>query len=227
MSSFFENSCSGCGKDNHSVFFCGNIHHLGIKEIETWLKSINSPPFVHVIKKDQQGYGVVHFNTYEDACVFLHTMKGKRFSGPAYTIIKFSEAKEFKTKKLIKYDEIVTPSTSVITPSAIISDNSPITSDDSSTLTIHPPNDCQVSPMQIDLTNDNDEQSSSIPLIDTAAEGSVKKEMINLGCIGCMKLTTQVEFLKTKIISLQDELLLAQKEIIGYKSGLNDNVNKE
>lgn len=51
--------------------------------------------------------------------------------------------------------------------------------------------------------------------------------MINLGCIGCMKLTTQVEFLKTKIISLQDELLLAQKEIIGYKSGLNDNVNKE
>lgn len=53
------------------------------------------------------------------------------------------------------------------------------------------------------------------------------KELINLGCIGCMKLTTQVEFLKTKIISLQDELLLAQKEIIGYKSGLNDNVNKE
>lgn len=33
-------------------------------------------------------------------------MKGKRFSGPAYTIIKFSEAKEFKTKKLIKYDEV-------------------------------------------------------------------------------------------------------------------------
>lgn len=63
----------------------------------------------------------------------------------------------------------------MITPSAIISDNSPITSDDSSTLTIHPPNDCQFSPMQIDLTNDNDEQSSSIPLIDTAAEGSVKK----------------------------------------------------
>lgn len=53
--SYKENSCSGCGKDNHSVFFCGNIHHLGIKEIETWLKSINSPPFVHVIKKDQQG----------------------------------------------------------------------------------------------------------------------------------------------------------------------------
>jgi hypothetical protein len=51
-------------------------------------------------------YGVVHFNTYEDACIFLHTMKGKKFSGPSCTVIKFSEAKEFKTKKLIKYDEV-------------------------------------------------------------------------------------------------------------------------
>lgn len=64
----------------------------------------------------------------------------------------------------------------MITPSAIISDNPSITSsDDSSTLTVHSPKDCQISPMQIDLTNDNDEQSSPIPLIDTVAEGSVKK----------------------------------------------------
>lgn len=45
-----------------------------------------------------------------------------------------------------------------------------------------------------------------------------------------MKLTSQIEFLKTKIISLQDELLLAQKEIIGYKSltsCLNNNNEKE
>lgn len=33
-------------------------------------------------------------------------MKGKKFSGPSSTVIKFSEAKEFKTKKLIKYDDV-------------------------------------------------------------------------------------------------------------------------
>jgi hypothetical protein len=58
-----------------------------------------------------------------------------------------------------------------------------------------------------------------------------KKEITNLSCIECMKLTSQVECLKTKIISLQDELLLAQKEIIRYKSlvtsCLDDNDNKE
>lgn len=52
--SYKGNSCGGCGKDNHSVFFCGNIRHLGIKEIELWLRAINSPPFVHVIKEDQR-----------------------------------------------------------------------------------------------------------------------------------------------------------------------------
>ncbi|GBB92331.1 hypothetical protein RclHR1_00020034 [Rhizophagus clarus] len=217
MSSFFENSCNGCGKDNHSVFFCGNIHQLSIKEIEMWLRSINSPPFVHIIKKDQQGYGVVHFNTYEDACVFLYTMKGIKFSGPSCTVIKFSEAKEFKTKKLIKYDEVVIPSTSasVIAASAIISDNpSIISSDNFSTPTLHSPRNFLA---PIDLTMDNDE---------------IKEETTNISCIECMKLTSQIEFLKTKIIKLQDELLLTQKELLSIKVPVtpylnNINYNKE
>lgn len=46
-----------------------------------------------------------------------------------------------------------------------------------------------------------------------------------------MKLTSQIEFLKTKIIKLQDELLLTQKELLSVKVPvtpyLNNNDYKE
>jgi len=48
-----------CGKPSRSVFFSGNVHGLSNQDIEAWLRSIDSPPFVHVFKKDDVGWVVL------------------------------------------------------------------------------------------------------------------------------------------------------------------------
>ncbi|RIA86049.1 hypothetical protein C1645_829875 [Glomus cerebriforme] len=190
MSSLSESSCGGCGKDNHRIYFCGNIQNLNAEDIEMWLRSIDSPPFVHIIKGDR--FGVVHCDTYEDACNFFHKMKFKKFIGPSNTTIKFSEARELTTKRPIKYVE----TTSIINS---ISGDLMIPS----TPTGRPKkrrNNEQIFP---DLISGN-----------TPGDRSAKKQKINPNCT---KSADQVESLKTKIMNLQNELLLAQKVIIGYQ----------
>ncbi|RIA84818.1 hypothetical protein C1645_742042 [Glomus cerebriforme] len=250
MSSLNKNPCGGCGKGNHSIYFYGNVQKLNAEDIETWLRSINSPPFVHVNKKDginNVRYGVVHCDTHEDACIFFHKMKHKKFIGPFNTSIKFYEARDFVTKLPIKYEEIKIPLTSVT--------NS--TSDDPMILSTpaessgHPKKDCndeQFSPATIDLTvedattkrlakkknnssgtkctklarededtSENEDKVEDKKPCDSDVDGDEYESEDDKNSNGENDDYSQVEFLKTKIINLQDELLRAQKEIITYQ----------
>ncbi|CAG8675625.1 7409_t:CDS:2, partial [Rhizophagus irregularis] len=209
-------ACHGCGKDNHSVYFSGNIHSLSAEEIEAWLKSIEAPPFVHVNKSIDHGYGVVHCNTYEDACVFFHKMKLKKYFGPSETVMKFSEAREFRSKKLIEYREI-NPQSSTIT--STFSSTSSISSSTSSTLIASSASMISTSSIPMTTLKPSSDQSKNdtpIPVTDLTQIPS-KKQKLEIDCLECAKLNNQIDSLKSKVISLQDDLVTAQKKIIAYQ----------
>ncbi|CAI2201203.1 8397_t:CDS:2, partial [Funneliformis geosporum] len=71
-----------------------------------WLKKISSHSFTHIIKKQEFGCGIVHFDTHKDASTFLHAMKNKLFNISEDKAIRFSEAYKFGTKEFIEYEKI-------------------------------------------------------------------------------------------------------------------------
>ncbi|RHZ85473.1 hypothetical protein Glove_65g22 [Diversispora epigaea] len=62
------------------------------------------------------GCGIVHFDTHQDASIFLKVMKGRTFCISKTVMIKFSEAYKFGTKEPIQFEKI-TSEVQILIPS--------------------------------------------------------------------------------------------------------------
>ncbi|CAG8627761.1 7071_t:CDS:2, partial [Funneliformis caledonium] len=101
-----KNHCVGCGKQDHSVFFSGNIQDLKNSDIDEWIRSY-SPNMTHIVREENTGYGLVHFKSCSEAGLFFREMYDTRFTGPFNTTIKFSAAKKFRSNEFVQYAEDV------------------------------------------------------------------------------------------------------------------------
>ncbi|GET02285.1 hypothetical protein GLOIN_2v1782827 [Rhizophagus clarus] len=99
-----------CGKSELSVLISGAIENINSTELELCLQEITLLSFEHIIKKQENGWGHVHFGTHDDASKFFYKMKGKTFTGPNHCEIRFSAAMHFRSKKLVDYHIIETES---------------------------------------------------------------------------------------------------------------------
>lgn len=79
-----KNHCVGCGKQDHSVFFSGNIQDLKNSDIDEWIRSY-SPNMTHIVREENTGYGLVHFKSCSEAGLFFREMYDTRFTGPFNT----------------------------------------------------------------------------------------------------------------------------------------------
>ena len=67
------------------------------------MQKVTTLRFEHILKKQVNGWGHVHFSTHDDASRFFNEMKDKTFTGPYDYIIRFSGATYFKSKKMVDY----------------------------------------------------------------------------------------------------------------------------
>src|SRR6266516_60478 len=81
----------------------GTIEGLRHEELESWLQEATPLRFEHILKKQANGWGHVHFSTHYDASRFYNEMKDKTFTGPYDHVIRFSGATYFKSKKTVDY----------------------------------------------------------------------------------------------------------------------------
>ncbi|PKY12535.1 hypothetical protein RhiirB3_424213 [Rhizophagus irregularis] len=107
-----KNRCNGCGSDSMSVYFSGNLENVSRLTIEEWLHS-KLYVFTHVIKVLHNRYGIVHFDTLEDASLFYYGMRGKQL-GPSNIMINFSAAYQFGTRKEVSYPLVKIPNSTTM-----------------------------------------------------------------------------------------------------------------
>ncbi|CAG8575430.1 10571_t:CDS:2 [Ambispora leptoticha] len=94
-----------CGKPEQSVLIGGDICGFSYTQLEKWLKPFSPVPFRHIVKKLQNGYGHLHFDTQMEAAQFYHEMNGRLFDAPEGRDgnVKFSHALYFNSKRPVEY----------------------------------------------------------------------------------------------------------------------------
>ncbi|RHZ85944.1 hypothetical protein Glove_58g117 [Diversispora epigaea] len=88
-----------CGKPELSVLIVRTIENLEHEDLELLLRKVTSLPFEHILKKQKNTWGHVHFG----ASNFYSEMKDGAFTGPHNCVIRFSGATYFKSKKPVDY----------------------------------------------------------------------------------------------------------------------------
>ena len=98
-----------CTKPELTVYMSGTIKNASNGDLEDWLRKIVSPPicFEHIVKRDPNMWGHVHFRTHDFASKFYYAMEGKTFSGKLKDStqfeVRFSKATYYKSGKTVDY----------------------------------------------------------------------------------------------------------------------------